>query len=151
MLAHCIRPSTPCCLNNPSQAPCSSCPFYSRTLRDECPDGSHINSKPFSLASPVALRSLIFASVVPANWPCSVPSIDWPAFISVNFSSRSWFFLHSLPFSSLEWAAYSPNSELLKPVYTTHSVCVYSLRLAVTWACLKGRSPTSLMLVLSPV
>lgn len=149
MLAHCIRPSTPCCLNNPSQAPFSSCHFYSRTLRDECPDGCHINSKPFSLASPVVLLELIFASVVPANVPCLVPSIDWPAFISVNFSSRSWFFLCSLPFSSLECASYSPNSELPKLVYTIDSMCVYSLRLAVTWICLKGHSPTSLMLVLS--
>jgi hypothetical protein len=80
-----IRLLTPCCRNNLSQAPFSSCHFYSRTLGEECPGVYHIKSKIFSLASPVVLRQLIFASVAPANSPCSVLSNRLSHFPLHNF------------------------------------------------------------------
>lgn len=80
-----IRLLTPCCKNNLSQAPCSSCRSYLRTLRAEHPGVCHIKSHLFSLASSVVLSHWSLPLLHQQTSPLQSIQVDWLAFPYITF------------------------------------------------------------------
>ena len=80
-----FRLLTPCCRNNLSQAPFSSCHSYSRTLRAEHPGAYHIKSKLFSLVTSVVLSNWSVRLLYQQTDTLQSIQADWLAFLCVTF------------------------------------------------------------------